>query len=141
MDGFQTSCVQPQIIRFFSHRQFMKAQMRNSLLLDLLHRSINRMDPICAWITVCMTCGFQVLYNLWAGERALNRSECTTKAWHGGFKCRQEEKKLALTVRHANNKPTTEGVKYHQQCDKYNVYAEIKWTSCYFHGQMKSVYD
>jgi hypothetical protein len=53
------------------------------------------MDPICAWITVCKTCGFQGLYNLWAGERALNRSK---------------ERKLALTVRHSNNKPTTEGV-------------------------------
>jgi hypothetical protein len=79
---------------------------------------LNRMDPICAWITVCMTCGFQVLYNLWAGERDLNRFECTTKARHGGFKCRQEERKLALTVRHSNNKPTTEGVNvnYTESC-------------------------
>jgi hypothetical protein len=33
-----------------------------------------------------MTCGFQVLYKLRAGERALNRSKCTIKARHGGFK-------------------------------------------------------
>jgi hypothetical protein len=45
-----------------------------------------------------------------AGERVRNRSGRTTEARHGGYKCQQAERKLALTLRHSNDKPTTEGV-------------------------------